>query len=143
MNRLWVALLFCSTSLSAVQKTHLDLEWRAPPYNEKSDFKMKWQEEKKVEKPGSTLTLQEKTTTWQKNPTNEMTGTAPYSLRQNRYTRPNLFSRVHRSNRQRVIDPTFSSSTSDGGYVPEVVSDYQSEFHSDSGPSSYSFSLKW
>lgn len=114
MNKIWVALLFCSTSLSATEKTHLNLEWRAEPKNEKSNFALKWREEEKVEKPDATLE-------WQKKPVNEMADTPPYTLRHNQYTRPNSygFGNVHRSNRQGFIDPTFSSFTSDGGYVPQ------------------------
>ena len=103
MNKIWVVvLLFCSTSLSATEKTRLDLEWRAEPQNEKTNFTLKWREEEKVEKP-----------------VNEMAGTPPYPLHHNPYAMHNSygFGNVHRSNRQGFIDPIFSSSTSDGGYV--------------------------
>lgn len=113
MNKIWIALLFCSTSLSATEKTRFDWVWQVEPkQDEKINFTFKWREDEKVEKPDTTLE-------WQNKPVNEMAGAPPYALRHNQYTRPNLLDNIHRSNRQRVIDPIFSSSTSDGGYVPQ------------------------
>lgn len=120
MNKIWVTLLFCSTSLSATEKTRVDLEWQA---------------EKKVEKPDATLQ-------WQKIPAIEMADAPPYPLRHNKYTRPNSHGKANRSNHQPVIDPMISSTSRDRSREREVVSDFHSEFHSHSEHNSYSFTIK-
>lgn len=129
-------LLLCSVSAPAAEKTHLDLEWREEPKNEKADFMLKWREAPKAETP-------EATSKWQQAPTAEGENEQSYAFRHNQYTRPYSSGRVHRSNRQRVIDPNFSSFTSDGGYIPEMPSDFHSDFHANSDSFSSSYTWKY
>lgn len=100
MNKLWVALFLYASgvNLSAAKQADLQLKWREEPTNERADFTLKWREE------------QTKETVQKKKPDQ------PDPLHENRARQPNPLGRIHRSDRQRFIDPNFSEFNSDGGY---------------------------
>jgi len=95
MSKLWIAvlLLSCSSSLAAADKADFTLKWQRDKTSA-SDPILRWRAEQKTSTNQSPL--------------------SPMSEQQSR--QHDMLGRISKANRQRYIDPNFSSFNSDDGY---------------------------